>query len=176
MTWCRARPPPATMPSRRRADTAGGSLQRRGSPPRSCWGWWCGQWRCATRARPNLCSPPRTRLCRCGRAPWSRRRGGTAVASRGRSRPELVRDLVPRAGPGRVGEGRPPAMSCELSRSVATCMISTTAGGPELPPQPAVLAESHRSLLRGLLDGPCFAGQGDLIVVWQDPETGCARP
>ncbi len=36
------------------------------------------------------------------------------------------------------------------------------------------LAESHRSLLRGLLaDGPCFAGQGDLIVVWQDPETGC---
>jgi hypothetical protein len=36
------------------------------------------------------------------------------------------------------------------------------------------LGSSHRSLLGGLLaDGPCFADVGELIVVWQDPETGC---
>ncbi len=39
---------------------------------------------------------------------------------------------------------------------------------------PRGLDRSHRSLLEGLLtDGPCFADQGEFIVAWQDPETGC---
>lgn len=39
---------------------------------------------------------------------------------------------------------------------------------------PRGLDNGHRSLLEGLLaDGPCFADQGEFIVAWQDPETGC---
>lgn len=40
--------------------------------------------------------------------------------------------------------------------------------------RPLTLISDHLALLQGILaDGPCFADQGDLIVAWQDPETGC---
>jgi hypothetical protein len=43
-----------------------------------------------------------------------------------------------------------------------------------IPERPLTLISDHLGLLQGILaDGPCFADQGELIVAWQDPETGC---
>jgi hypothetical protein len=43
-----------------------------------------------------------------------------------------------------------------------------------IPERPLTLISDHLGLLQGILsDGPCFADQGEFIVAWQDPETGC---
>jgi hypothetical protein len=67
--------------------------------------------------------------------------------------------------------GDPPMRTVQIGDDLYT---SNDGGWTRTTAPPRGLDNSHRSLLEGLLaDGPCFANQGDLIVAWQDPETGC---
>lgn len=64
-----------------------------------------------------------------------------------------------------------PMRAIQIDRDLYT---SNDGGWTRTTAPPRGLADSHRSLLQGLLaDGPCFADQGEFIVAWQDPETGC---
>ena len=149
-----------------------------GTPPRSCWVWWCGRPRRAIPARPSRCNPHRTRAQVRARSAVE----ATLEASQWRAE---VYGGVGRSRSGPTSPARESVNGVETVDSTADVPMRAIQIGDDLyvtndgewtrtTAAERSLADVHRSLLQAVLaDGPCFADEGELIVAWQDPETGC---